>query len=67
MVKNPIFYQMFEQESSTYTYLLADQDTKEAILIDPVIETLERDFKLISELGLKLIYVLDTHIHADHI
>jgi len=62
-----IFHQLFEQESSTYTYLLADEDTKEAILIDAVLETAERDLKLITELGLKLKYLLDTHIHADHI
>lgn len=67
MLENPLFYQLFEIESSTYTYLLADQDTKEAILIDPVLETIDRDLKLISELGLKLTYVFDTHIHADHI
>lgn len=66
-MSNPLFYQMFEQESSTYTYLLADEATKQAILIDPVLETIERDLKLITELGLKLMYVLDTHIHADHI
>jgi len=62
-----IFHQLFEQESSTYTYLLADEDTKEAILIDAVLETAERDLKLITELGLKLKYLVDTHIHADHI
>ena len=62
-----IFHQLFEHESSTYTYLIADSETKEAALIDPVIETVERDLKLIAELGLKLVYVLDTHIHADHI
>lgn len=67
MSKEPIFYQMFEHESSTYTYLLADVDSKEAILIDPVIETIDRDLKLVSELGLKLLYILDTHVHADHI
>lgn len=67
MTKKPLFYQMFESESSTYTYLLADEDTKEAILIDPVLEMTERDLKLVTELGLNLIYVLDTHIHADHI
>lgn len=64
---DPLFYQMYETESSTYTYLLADQTTKEAIIIDPVLETIDRDLKLIAELDLKLIYVLDTHIHADHI
>lgn len=63
----PIFYQLFEHESSTYTYLIADPKTKEAALIDPVMETIERDLKLIQELDLKLKYILDTHIHADHI
>lgn len=62
-----IFYQLFENESSTYTYLIADPLTKEAALIDTVKETIERDLKLVSELGLHLKYVLDTHIHADHI
>ena len=62
-----IFHQLFEKESSTYTYLLADADSKEAVIIDPVLETVERDFKLITELGLTLKYILDTHVHADHI
>ena len=62
-----IFRQMFEQESSTFTYLLADSQSREAIIIDPVLETVERDLKQIQELGLKLKYVLDTHVHADHI
>lgn len=62
-----IFHQLFDKESSTYTYLIADNKTKEAAIIDPVIENLERDSKLITELSLKLIYILDTHIHADHI
>jgi glyoxylase-like metal-dependent hydrolase (beta-lactamase superfamily II)/rhodanese-related sulfurtransferase len=62
-----IFHQLFEPVSSTYTYILADKITKEAAIIDPVLETVERDLKLINELGLKLKYVLDTHIHADHI
>ena len=62
-----IFHQLFEAESSTYTYLIADGKTKEAALIDSVIETIDRDLKLVDELGLKLVYVLDTHIHADHI
>lgn len=64
---NIIFHQLFEPESSTYTYLIADKKTKEAAIIDPVLETVDRDLKLIDELGLKLIYALDTHIHADHI
>jgi glyoxylase-like metal-dependent hydrolase (beta-lactamase superfamily II) len=62
-----IFYQLFESESSTYTYLLGDEKSKEAILIDPVLETVERDIKLLSELGLKLVWTIDTHVHADHI
>lgn len=62
-----IFHQLFEAESSTYTYILADKKSKEAVIIDPVLETVDRDMKLIDELGLKLIYALDTHIHADHI
>ncbi len=62
-----IFHQLFESESSTYTYIIADKKTKEAAIIDPVLETVDRDLKLIEELGLSLIYVLDTHIHADHI
>lgn len=67
MEPKAIFYQLFEQESSTYTYLIADPVTREAAIIDSVIETVERDLKLIEELGLKLKYILDTHIHADHI
>lgn len=62
-----IFQQLFESQSSTYTYLLADANTKEAILIDSVLEMVDRDLKLIEELGLALKYVLDTHVHADHV
>lgn len=62
-----IFQQLFESQTSTYTYLLGCEETKEAVLIDPVLETMERDLKLIQEMGLKLIYVLDTHVHADHV
>ena len=62
-----IFYQLFEAESSTYTYIIADKKTREAVIIDPVLKTVDRDLKLIKELELKLVYVLDTHIHADHI
>ena len=53
--------------SSTYTYLLGDPDTHTAVLIDPVFEQARRDAALIAELGLKLLYTLDTHVHADHI
>lgn len=62
-----IFHQLFETESSTYTYLLACEQTREAILIDPVLETVERDAKIIRELELKLLYTIETHVHADHI
>uniref|UniRef100_A0A3B3TVU4 Persulfide dioxygenase ETHE1, mitochondrial n=1 Tax=Poecilia latipinna TaxID=48699 RepID=A0A3B3TVU4_9TELE len=58
---------LFEVESSTYTYLLADTNTREAIIIDPVLETIDRDLSLIEELGLKLILAVNTHCHADHI
>jgi glyoxylase-like metal-dependent hydrolase (beta-lactamase superfamily II) len=62
-----LFRQLFDQESSTYTYLIADPITKEAILVDPVLEKVERDLKLLQELGFTLRYCLETHIHADHI
>ena len=62
-----LFRQLFDSESSTYSYLLADLALKEAILIDPVLEQVERDSKLLQELGLSLRYCLETHIHADHI
>lgn len=62
-----IFRQFFEPLSSTYTYLLACEETGQAILIDPVIVSMERDLAEISRLGLTLAYSLDTHIHADHI
>lgn len=62
-----IFRQLYDQETSTYTYLIADEKTKEAILVDPVIEQVERDLKLIQELELRLRCSLETHIHADHI
>lgn len=67
LAKDLIFRQLFEKESSTYTYLLADPDTKEAVLIDPVLETVDRDLEQIDSLGLKLVYGLNTHCHADHI
>jgi glyoxylase-like metal-dependent hydrolase (beta-lactamase superfamily II)/rhodanese-related sulfurtransferase len=62
-----IFRQLFDQDSSTYTYLLADPQSREAILIDPVFEQHQRDRALIDELGLNLLYTLDTHCHADHV
>ncbi len=62
-----VFQQLFDSTSCTFTYLLADNDSKDAVLIDPVLEKVGRDLKLITELGLHLRFVLDTHIHADHV
>jgi glyoxylase-like metal-dependent hydrolase (beta-lactamase superfamily II) len=62
-----LFRQLWDAESSTYTYLLADPASREAVLIDTVREKLDRDLGLVRELGLDLRYVLDTHVHADHV
>ena len=62
-----IFKQLFDKESSTYTYLLADSVTREAVIIDSVLENVDRDLKWIRELDLKLLYICETHVHADHI
>jgi glyoxylase-like metal-dependent hydrolase (beta-lactamase superfamily II)/rhodanese-related sulfurtransferase len=62
-----IFRQLFDPQSSTYTYLLADSATREALLIDTVFEHARRDAALIEELGLKLAWALETHVHADHV
>jgi glyoxylase-like metal-dependent hydrolase (beta-lactamase superfamily II) len=62
-----LFRQLFDYDTWTYTYLIADPDTKEAILVDSVVEQVDRDLKLLQELGLTLRYCLETHIHADHI
>lgn len=62
-----LFRQLFDLETSTYTYLLADEESREAIIIDPVLEQIERDVKLVLELGLTLTHALDTHVHADHV
>ena len=59
--------QLFEKESSTYSYILWDQSNKEAVIIDPVVETFDRDMEILSELGVQLKYIIETHIHADHI
>src|SRR5688500_20179189 len=61
------FRQLFDAESSTFSYLLADTRTKEAVLIDPVLDQVARDATLIAELGLRLVAVVDTHVHADHV
>jgi sulfur dioxygenase len=62
-----LFRQLFDATTSTYTYLIADPQTKEALLVDPVLEQVDRDRQLLSELGLTLKYCLETHIHAEHI
>lgn len=59
--------QLFDQETSTFTYLLIDSATRQAVLIDPVREQIERDLRLIQELDVELKYVLETHVHADHV
>jgi glyoxylase-like metal-dependent hydrolase (beta-lactamase superfamily II) len=66
-MKKMLFQQLFESESSTFTYLLADPETRDAVMIDPVLETVNRDLQLIRELDLKLLFILETHVHADHI
>jgi sulfur dioxygenase len=59
--------QLFDPESSTYSYLVWDRDSREAALIDPVQDQVNRDISLIRELNLKLKYTLETHVHADHV
>ena len=62
-----IFRQLFDNVSSTYTYLIASDKGREALVIDPVLENVELYIQLLNELDLKLVKVIDTHIHADHI
>lgn len=62
-----VFRQLFDAETSTFTYLLGDLATHAAALIDPVIEKVDRDVALLRELGFDLKYALNTHVHADHI
>jgi len=62
-----LFRQLFDKTSSTYTYLIASAKGREALIIDPVLENLEKYIQLLKELDLKLVKVIDTHIHADHI
>ena len=62
-----IFRQLFEPQASAYTYLVACEQAREAALIDPVLETVERDLALLRDLGLTLKYTIETHIHADHV
>jgi glyoxylase-like metal-dependent hydrolase (beta-lactamase superfamily II)/rhodanese-related sulfurtransferase len=62
-----VFRQLFDPLSSTYTYLLADRKNGEAVVVDPVFEQVRRDAALIAELGLRLVYAIETHVHADHV
>ena len=62
-----IFKQVFDQKSSTYTYFIASSKGREALIIDPVLDNVEDYLKLLTELDLKLVKVIDTHIHADHV
>ena len=62
-----IFKQIFDSKSSTYTYLIASSKGREALIIDPVLENIDEYIKLLNELDLKLLKVIDTHIHADHV
>lgn len=62
-----LFRQLFDAQSSTYSYLLGDEVSREAILIDPVFEEVRREIALIEELDLRLVATLDTHVHADHV
>ena len=62
-----LFRQLFDSESSTYTYLLASRPGGEALIIDPVLDRVDHYLRLLEELDLKLVKVADTHVHADHI
>ena len=62
-----IFKQLFDTKSSTYTYLISSGEGREALLIDPVIENVSEYINLLKKLDLKLVKVIDTHIHADHV
>uniref|UniRef100_A0AC34GMT6 ETHE1 protein n=1 Tax=Panagrolaimus sp. ES5 TaxID=591445 RepID=A0AC34GMT6_9BILA len=62
-----IFRQLFEPVSCTYSYIVGCNASKKAVIIDPVLEMVERDTKLVTQLGLELVYGINTHIHADHV
>ena len=62
-----IFKQLFDNKSSTYTYIISSGKGREALIIDPVIENTSKYLNVLKELNLKLVKVIDTHIHADHI
>jgi len=62
-----IFRQLLEPDSSTYSYLISCSETGETAIIDPVLDTVERDLSVLQSMGLKLNYTIDTHVHADHL
>ena len=62
-----IFEQLFDIKSSTYTYIISSGKGREALIIDPVIENTDAYIKVLKNLDLKLVKVIDTHIHADHV
>jgi sulfur dioxygenase len=62
-----IFRQLFDPASSTYTYILGDAARKEAVMVDPVHEQAGRDMAILNQLGLQLVCILETHVHADHV
>ena len=62
-----IFRQLFDTKSSTYTYLISSGNGREALIIDPVLENVNEYISVLKELDLKLVKVIDTHIHADHV
>src|SRR6186997_2027192 len=67
MERNMIFRQLFDSVSGTYSYLMASRRGGEAIIVDPVLEKVDRYLQLVNELDLKLVKAVDTHVHADHI
>ena len=66
-ISTMLFEQLFDTKTSTYTYIIASGKGREALIIDPVIENTNKYLKVLKELDLKLVKVIDTHIHADHI
>jgi sulfur dioxygenase len=67
MKSNIIFRQLFDEKTWTYSYIIGDSITRKAVIIDPVLDKVDRDLRILNELELSLVYILDTHIHADHI
>ncbi|MBX9809611.1 MBL fold metallo-hydrolase [Candidatus Gracilibacteria bacterium] len=67
MKTNIIFRQLFDEKTWTYSYIIGDSISRNAVIIDPVLDKVDRDLGLLEELELSLVYILDTHIHADHI